>query len=33
MRIEFDTDDKLPVNKTKIPTITIVARVVFVFIF
>ena len=33
MRIEFDTDDKLPLNKTKITIITIVARVVYVFIF
>ena len=33
MRIEFDTDDKLLLNKTKIPIITIVARFVFVFIF
>ena len=30
MRIKFDTDDKLPVNKTiKIPIITILIRAVF----
>ena len=30
MRIKFDTDDKLPVNKTiKIPIITILIRTVF----
>ena len=30
MRIKFDTDDKLPLNKTvKIPIITIVVRAIF----